>query len=211
MALAALMGGVLGVAVAAVALAASPPWFSRRTTARHLRHEQHRMPELCHAIARGVRGGVPLGPAVADALDGFDENAFLELRAAALLVRHGHPVDETFERWASEAADPTERLMARALAFGLRAGGDLGRVLDDIAGFVRDDLALFHRRRALVAQARASAVILISLPLVFALVIALVRGGPIHEGAIGAALLVAGLLFDGLGLLWMRRLAGGVG
>ena len=71
---------------------------------------------------------------------------------------------------------------------------------------LRDELALDARRRVLLVQAQMSAMVLVLMPLAFVLFSSLLRGSFAFSGNVGLVLLVSGVLLDGLGVLWMRRL-----
>lgn len=113
-------------------------------------------------------------------------------------------------RWSDDASSESEQLLVTALAIALRAGAQLGPVLDGLAVALRDELALDARRRVLLVQAQVSALVLVAMPVAFALLSSIVRGGVAFSGVTGLVLLTGGIGLDGIGVVWMRRLLRGL-
>jgi len=99
-----------------------------------------------------------------------------------------------------------EHLLVSALWLGNDLGGNVARSLDIVGDGIRDDLQLAARRRTLLTQSRLSALVLVSLPIVFAAMASLVQGRLIYQGWTGLMLLIVGGMLDVLGMLWIRRL-----
>ena len=88
----------------------------------------------------------------------------------------------------------------------IERGGEPVTAVDVVIDRLRDDRYIDLRRRVLTAQAQATTVVLVVLPVVFAVFASVIRGELLLAGRVGAVLLVTGLAFDGLGFWWMRRL-----
>ena len=59
-------------------------------------------------------------------------------------------------------------------------------------------------------QAQVSALVLVVMPVGFAALSSIMRGSFVFTGVVGVALLAGGLILDGIGVLWMRRLMRGL-
>jgi tight adherence protein B len=88
-------------------------------------------------------------------------------------------------------------------------GGNLAEVLDTVAGTIRDRNLIRRQVKALSAEGRISAYILLALPFVIAGFIALISPeylGELTSSTIGFVMLgVAGVLMA-LGGLWIRKI-----
>ena len=118
----------------------------------------------------------------------------------------GRSTPAALSDWLEESNSDAEELLIAALLLASTEGGDVGRALDVVGEGIRDDVQLEARRLVLLTQTRLSAAILVGLPLVFAGVASAARGEFVYSGVVGMMLLVVGLLLDGLGLVWIRRL-----
>jgi tight adherence protein B len=139
---------------------------------------------------------------------GEDDPVFARISAE---LRQGRSLSDTVEDWRQEDELPNRQLTATALDLASRTGGASARVLDGVAASLRERVALEREVAALSSQARASAIVLVVAPVVFAAVASMVDrrildllvGQPI-----GWACLGVGLGLDALGAVWMSRLIG---
>jgi len=107
--------------------------------------------------------------------------------------------------WSRNGESDAERLLVGAIEVGIGSGADRADALDAVGEAIRDDIDHDRRRRILLSQNQMSAGVLVCLPIVFAAISSLTRGVP-YSGLAGMGLLASGLLFDAMGLLWIRRL-----
>ena len=102
------------------------------------------------------------------------------------------------------------RLGVAALCLGAETGGAQARAVDGVAATVRERLAVAAELRALSSQARISALVIGLAPIGFGAFAAATdprtSAFMLHTPA-GLILLATGLVLDGLGWLWMQRLA----
>jgi tight adherence protein B len=124
-------------------------------------------------------------------------------------VRAGAAVQVAIDGWVDEQMDPSARLLADALAISASTGGSHLRAIDAVIDAVRDRAALQREVRALASQAQTSAVVLVLLPVAFAVAVAVVdpRVRDFYVGSpLGPACIVAGLVLDLAGAGIMLRL-----
>lgn len=167
------------------------------------------LPEVCARLSRTIRSGRPIEDALQDVAC---EMAPLPpgLSGAAGQSMSGRPIVAAIEEWAASAESSAEQLLSGALLVGVRQGGDLSNALDLVGAGLRDDLELASRRRVLLIQATMSAAVLVLLPVGFAVVTSVVRGGVVFQGRVGAVLVISGLGLDAVGCLWIRALMRGL-
>lgn len=128
-------------------------------------------------------------------------------------VRAGSAVQDAIDDWVAEDPDPSVRLLADALAISATTGGSHLRAVDAVIDAVRDRAALQREVRALASQAQTSAVVLVLLPVAFAVAVALLdpRVRSFYLGsALGPLCIVGGLVLDAVGAWLMLRLVRGV-
>jgi tight adherence protein B len=132
------------------------------------------------------------------------------IAAAVTSAERGVPLVDVIDAWAATVPGEGVGLAAAALALSAELGGAAARSLDGVAATLRDRNGLRREVRALSSQARASAVVIGAAPLAFAVVAGSLDPRTfeflLHSPA-GIACLVFGVVLDGLGALWMHRLA----
>ena len=168
--------------------------------------------DLLEAVARSLRAGASLLTALEQAAASRSGRVATDLQRTLVAVHRGAPLGAALEGWAA-GADPVRTMAGVALALGADLGGARARALDDAAASLRDRAALAGEIRALTAQARASAAVMVVAPIAFAVFGWLAEGGTASGFAtpVGGACLVAGLTLDAVGAWWMaawtRRVA----
>lgn len=193
-------------------VASSPCITVLRRRARDVGGERRRrvldraVPDRLDRIVRGLRAGATLPNAIVAV--GVDDDVLGGLVAD---LSRGRPLTPSVARWRDEDPSPNRRLASVALEVTAEVGGASARVLDGVAESLRDRVALEREVTALSSQSRASAVLLVLAPVVFALVagsidrriLATLLGTPV-----GWICLTAGIGLDAVGALWMSRLVG---
>lgn len=186
-------------------------WLGRRLAAAAASLDEE-FRDWVRALAAASRAGLSLRRALAEAAGdaGPSLRPFLERMTARL--EGGGSLDDVVGALAAEVGSRDARLVAAVLSVHRRAGGDLASLLDDVAETVA--LRLEGRRdlRALTAQGRASGAVLAVLPVAFVGLLSGIGGnglGAFYRTAAGSALLALGLVLQGCGFLWIRRIVGG--
>lgn len=198
------VGAVVTLGVAGVALAV----LARATRGRGARLADDQLPVLLEHTSRGLRSGLDLRSALADAA----ARAGAHGPAAASVVHRvdgGAAWDEALAGWADDAPRPPVRLVAAALSLARASGGRAAHALDGVAATLRARRAVAQEARSLATQAQASAAVLVALPLVVSV------GGAVADPRLADALLgttwglaciVAAVALDAIGALWMHRI-----
>jgi tight adherence protein B len=135
------------------------------------------------------------------------------IRATALPVgpalAEGHSLPVVLDGWARLATDPSERMAATALALAAATGGPQAQAVDAAARAVRDRISATEEVAAHSAQARLSATVIASLPVVFVAWTLLAdhrTAATLLGTPIGWLCLAVGLGLDAIGLAWVRAL-----
>lgn len=211
--LAAVVAGGPGLAgVAFLALAAGPALVVRTRRGRADARLEQALPGALEAVARSLRSGASLRQAVEEAGSATGSGKILaaELTRAAAEAAQGASLVSALEAVAARRPLAGVRLGVAALCLGAETGGAQARAVDGVAATVRERLAVAAELRALSSQARISALVIGLAPIGFGAFAAATDPRTsefmLHTPA-GLVLLAAGLMLDGLGWLWMQRLA----
>jgi tight adherence protein B len=210
-ALALAVGGPGLAAVAELAGAVGPALVVRARRGRAGARLEQALPPALEAVARSLRTGASLRQAVGEAARDTPGRLGAELARAAGEAGMGGSLLAALEAMAERRPGPGVRLAVAALCLGAETGGAQARAVDGVAATLRERLGVAAELRALSSQARISALVIGLAPLGFGAFAAATdprtSGFLLHTGP-GLALLAVGLALDGLGWLWMQRLAG---
>lgn len=141
---------------AAVVLAALPYVNVRRLSGQHVREFKRQLPAVLDLVANGLRAGqteVQAFGLVATEMTGAAKDEFERLSRELEL---GASVESVTVSLHERLPDPDLELAVDAIQLSHRIGGDLAKMLADIAQTIRDRDRLAREVGALTAQGRAS-------------------------------------------------------
>jgi tight adherence protein B len=165
--------------------------------------------DVVASITAAIRAGRSVPQAVSFCADEAREPLRASLRELDRSLELGVPLDDAMKAWTAEVGTDDARLVAGVLTLHRRSGGDLPRVLDGVAGTLRQRRSAVREVRALTAQARLSGTILGVLPFGFFAFLWLTSRSEI-EGAFrspaGLAAITIGMTLEVLAFLWIRHL-----
>jgi tight adherence protein B len=121
----------------------------------------------------------------------------------------GVPLDESLHAMARRVQSEDFDIVVSAYQVQREAGGNLAMVMDKVAETVRQRLRLRGELRVLTAQGRMSGWVLALLPVVVSLVLMLSSPdyfAPLLKDMGGRMVLFGALLWQLIGVLWMRKL-----
>jgi tight adherence protein B len=203
--LAGLVGGLAGVVAAEVVQRVTR---SRSLGRNHdLLDEQLR--EAMVTLSAAVRAGMSVRLALEEANRASEPPLRQELAGLLTRLRVGQPIDVALERFARQIDSPDATLLATLLTVHRRTGGDLPALLDEAAGVVGQRAESRRQVRALTAQGRASGAVLAVLPIAFVGLLSGTSGdglGAFYRSLPGAGLVLAGLVCELLGFVWISRI-----
>jgi tight adherence protein B len=173
------------------------------------RRYERSLPVALEALARALRGGAPLAPALREAATTVDGLPASDLRNAAADLDQGMATADVFGQWLLRRPLPGVRLAVAALVVGTELGGSRARAVDRVAAGLRGRAAAAREVRALASQARLSALVIAVAPVVFAflgLAGNRAMAAFLFATPLGWACLVGGVALDGLAAWWMVRI-----
>jgi len=207
----ALRGGTGGgvAAVSAVLVVAGVARVSLR--GRGDRRADAELPELLDHVGRALRSGLDLVGALRVASGRVTGRHADELAGVTRRIDNGASVVAALEPWGRGHPRSAVRLAVAAIEVAVDSGATPARALEGVAATLRDRNTVAGEARTLASQAQASALVLVALPLVFAVVAAGLdtRLERVLVGTFaGRAMVLAAVGLDVAGALWMRRILG---
>ena len=185
-------------------------WSRRRRGAR-VRDAARELPQVAGDLARSVRAGAALPVALGEVSARAGGALGPELASVVHAVERGHGLDGALADWQTRSAVDGVGLLVGACRFGADHGGDLARALDGVSASLLDALEVADETRALVAQARTSAGVLVVLPPLGAAAFALADptvASVLLGTAAGWTCVTVGLGLDALGAWISGRIIG---
>ena len=166
------------------------------------------LPNLLDRLAGDLRAGAAPLAALREAVGGVDLPESLAGDLTVVVARaEDAGLGPALAGWAEERPLPAVAAVAAALEVAAGAGGPAASALEGLAAGLRDRLDTIGEVAALSAQARLSAIVVGSAPVV-SLGLSLLADRRVAPTLIGTApgrtCLVAGVALEGLAALWMR-------
>lgn len=157
-------------------------------------------------LAGGLRAGHSLLRSV-DAVSQESESPTSEEFARVVNeTRIGRDLGDAFENTAARMRSDDFRWIAQAIAINREVGGNLTQVLDQVAHTIRERNEIRRQVKALAAEGKLSAIILICLPVGVFVLLILIQPAYLQgftANIIGIVALVMALILLVIGSLWM--------
>lgn len=131
--------------------------------------------DLCQLLATNLRAGHSLLQAMTSLASEVEEPARGELSRAVNQVRVGRDIGDALEETAGRMASEDFKWMAQAIAIHRQVGGNLADVLDTVSLTIRERNQVRRQAKALSAEGRMSAWVLMLLPIGLAIVLSLLN------------------------------------
>lgn len=196
----ALLGVLFGASVPLVLLQRQ----GRRTGER----ADGQLPDLLGRLAASLRAGHSLDHALEYVAERAPAPLGPEFARVLAETRLGRPFDEALAAMAERVGSVDLRWSVRAILVQRRTGGHLADILDVLADFMREREEVRREVRALTADGRMSAAVLIGLPFAVAGALLVVSPGylaPLVTEPLGLVMSIGAGLLMTVATLWIRR------
>ena len=197
----------LGLILAALGFAASNLWLTLKGHRRLRAFDEH-LPSALQLVASSLRSGFSL----AQALDGVVREGIEpiagELNRALTEARLGMPIEDALDGIGDRMASNDFRWVVMAIRIQREVGGNLAEILLNTAGVMRERARLRRQVKALSAEGRLSAYVLLGLPVLMATYMFTLRRAyirPLYTTGLGIGMLVLAVFLVVMGTLWMRK------
>lgn len=177
--------------------------------ARRRRKFDEQVPDTLQMLSGGLRAGHSLMRAIDAAAQENDGPMAEELSRVVNETRIGRDLGESLADVSRRTANEDFYWIAQAIEIHREVGGDLAEVLDHVGGTIRDRNQVRGQVRALSAEGRVSALVLMALPIF--MFIGLVLFNPLYARVftttiVGFAMLAAAVVLLSVGGLWLSRI-----
>jgi tight adherence protein B len=186
-----------------------PRWILGRLTRRRQNKFLDEFANAMDIIVRGVKSGLPLVECLGIIARESPEPVGSEFGDLIEQQRVGVPLSDAFERMMQRMPLPEVRFFAIVVGIQAQTGGNLSEALGNLSGVLRDRKRLQAKVRALSAEAKASAAVLGSLPIIVMILVYITTPSYIAilwTTKIGQFLLVAAATWMTCGILIMKKM-----
>ncbi len=166
-------------------------------------------PESIDTMCRGLRSGLPVTESIAAVGREMPDPVGIEFRRISDGVRMGRTLEDSMWEVSKRVDTPEFRFLIIAMAIQRETGGNLAETLGNLADLIRKRRQLRLKIRAMSAEARASAMIIGSLPFVMFCLLYVVNRDYVlilFNSLKGNIMLGFGLFLIGLGVMVMKKM-----
>jgi tight adherence protein B len=203
-----LLSPLIGLSVGVVVLAAFRFGLAWKASRRRAAFGDQ-LGEILQLISGSIKAGYGLLQALEAAASESLPPTSEELQRLLVETQLGRDLPEALRAMADRVDSEDFRWVVEAIEIQRDVGGDLAEILQTVATTVRDRAGIRRRVRALSAEGRLSAYILIGLPFLVAGAISVTNPSYMAEltqSVAGKVMIGGGISLMVVGALWMRRI-----
>jgi tight adherence protein B len=198
----------LWIALTAAFVGANIPviyvWLKWRIRLDALRHQ---LPDAFDSMARSLRAGQTLEQALQSIAREFGSPLGPEFSFCFEQQNLGLPTETAYRELAQRTGLMEVRIMVVAILVQQQSGGNLAELLDKLATVVRDRFRMLGKIRTLTAESKFQSLLLMALPPLMFVVLFVVKKSYIIVLLDHPSVLIAVVLMQIVGALWIHRIA----
>lgn len=200
--------GLVGLLLGAVAGYALPALALRMLASRRARKFESLLPDVLMLVATSLSSGFSLPQALDSVARDSAEPAAKEFSRALAETRIGADLSDALERMATRMASENLRWTVMAIRIQRDVGGNLAETLRTTAKTLRERESLKRQVKALSAEGRLSAYILIALPIgvfFYSMLVNYEYVSLLWTHPLGLMMMGGGIVAMFIGIFWMRK------
>lgn len=204
-----LTGSPVKAALILGALVVGPPLVLRFIVARRRKRFAAQLPDALGSLAGALRAGRSLGQAMEALSRELRDPMGRELRKVVAEVRLGRTLQDALADAAARIASDDFKWAVLAMQIQAEVGGNLAELLDQVAGTMRERSRMKGEVKALTAEGRASALLLVFMVPALGLVMYLLNPEymePLFSTSTGKAMVGVSTVMIVGGYLWMSKM-----
>jgi tight adherence protein B len=179
----------------------------RRRTVRMNKFEEH-FPEALDLMSRAIRAGHAFSAGLKMVADEVGDPVGPEFRKAFDEQNYGLPLKESLTNLGNRVPLLDVKFFATAVLIQRETGGNLSEILDNLANVVRERFKIRRQVRVHTAHGRFTGYVLMGLPAFLAIALSFIN--PEHmnllfEDQIGQMMIVACLVMQAIGFIWIKQ------
>ncbi|GAA2529964.1 VWA domain-containing protein [Pilimelia columellifera] len=210
----AIVGALILPVIVGLPLGAIVGWlgsagYLRFRAGRRTRRFAEQLPESLQLVVGSLRSGFSLPQSIDALVREGAEPVASELGRALAETRLGGDLEDALEKVGERNGSQDMRWLVMAIRIQREVGGNLSEVLETAVETMRERGRLFRHVRALSAEGRLSAMVLLGMPIVLGLWMFFFRNEyvrPLYTEPLGIAMLVASTVMIGIGAFWLSRI-----
>ncbi len=197
---------VFVVPAAALAGASGPFLFVYLKWKARMEKMLAQLPDAFDLMARVIRAGQTMGQALQAVADEFDDPIAGEFAYCYEQQNLGLSPEVSFRDLARRTGLLEIKIFVLALLVQQQSGGNLAEILDKLSTVVRERFRIRAKIRALTAEGRMQALVLLVLPFVIMGIMMLMNAGYANTVVRYPGIVVLMLVIEGVGALWIRKI-----
>ena len=197
------------VSILGLALGLAPVPFLAIKKTRRIKRFEAQLPDALDMIARSLRAGHALPGGLEMVGQEFSEPLGPEFTKTVTQITFGVGIEQALRNLTHRVDCPDLKFLAVSIVIQRESGGNLAEILESIARLIRERHKLLGKIRALAAEGKLSAIILVALPLVVAAVLLAVNPTYVDvllSDPIGRMLVVAAVALMLFGTAVMKKM-----
>ncbi len=167
------------------------------------------LPDLLMAVAASLKAGHSFKQGIQTIVDEAQDPAKKEFQRVLAETSLGRPVEAALSDMAERLGSKNFSFIVTAVTIQNQVGGSLAGLFDMVADTVRQRQQFARKIRALTAMGRASAYVLIALPIFLAMLLTLLNHkymAPLFFTSVGHKLIIIGLIMMVIGSTILRKI-----
>lgn len=189
--------------------AVTPYLIARRRARKRLGDFEAQLPDAIDLIGRAIRAGHPLSAGLKMVADETKDPIAGEFRRVFEEQRFGLGFEESMYALADRVPIVDTRILITAILVQREVGGNLAEILDNLSYVIRERFKIRRQLRVITAQGRMSGYVLALLPIAVGFAIFLLNREYVlllFTHPLGKVMLVAAIVFQIMGYLWIRKI-----
>ena len=190
-------------------LGASMPflWLLQRRSSRMKKFEEQ-FPDALDLVSRAIRAGHAFQAAIGMAADELAAPAAPEFKKVFDQQNFGLPLKDALNALAERVPLVDVKFFVTAVAIQRDTGGNLAEILDNLAHVVRERFKIQRQVSVHTAHGRITGFVLLALPAFLAVALSMINREhmrPLFEEPIGRSLILATIVMQLVGFVWIRK------
>ena len=148
---------------------------------KRMKKFEEQLPDALDMVARSLRAGHALGSGLELAGQEFAEPLGPEFTKTVTQISYGVSLEQALRNMAQRVDCPDLKFLVVSVAIQRESGGNLGEIMSNISRIIRERFKLRGKIKTLAAEGKFSAVVLIILPFLVALMLFLINPGYMKE------------------------------
>ncbi len=203
------VGGAVGAVVLGAVATVMPRAILRTLTERRRRAFADQLEGTLQTIAGSLRSGYGLVQAMSTVAEESPSPTSVEFNRVVVESRLGRSIEESLAAMADRLENEDLGWVVEAIEIQHEVGGNLAEVLDTVTGTIRERNQIRRQVKALSAEGKISAIILLALPLVIAGFIAMISPeylAELTDTGVGRIMIGVAVLLMLAGAAWIKKI-----